>query len=122
MITVYCVDSRPIHRNEEPVMVPCERYETLEEAIRDTVTYWPEGPEAMAAYDDKGTLLATFSPLGKGSETNGYACVVVNSVAIQTETYIGLKYVRNVTTHKIEATQYYDTQYGKLHRLDHKRD
>jgi hypothetical protein len=74
-----------------------ENYDTIEEAVREAVTYWLEGadnPRPQVLHDESGQVAVTFVPLG----TCGDAVLVVYNVSGIAQRYHSLTYHKSPTT------------------------
>lgn len=74
-----------------------ENYDTIEDAVRESVTYWLEGadnPRPQVLHDEIGRPAVTFVPLG----TCGDSLLVVYNVLGLAQRYSNLVYHKDPTT------------------------
>lgn len=82
----------------------CENYDSIEEAIIDTVTMWREGeddPRPLVLDDDTGRPACVFIPTG----TNADECLVVYCVSGVQQHFTNIHYLTNEEG-KIDRTSY----------------
>lgn len=85
----------------------CENYESIEEAVREAICYWPEhggDPRPMVLDDPNGAAAVTFVPIG----TEGTEVLVVYNVSGIQVRYENIHYVtegERWETHYVENGQ-----------------
>lgn len=100
MFATYCIDSRYVSAGRAPTLELIENWETLDEAIEQTMMMWPEdGTTPVIVYDKDGCVRATFAPAGP----KAFVLVLPETEGIPT-LYGNVHYITD-TAGKIIATE-----------------